>query len=133
LGRGAPGAFQTEAAIAAVHCRALSAAETDWVEIASLYALLERFRPTPAVRVNRAMALGQAKGAVEGLALLERPDIEAHAYPYWHLVRGTLLAEAGQTEAAAAALEQAARMARNPHERRQIEERLSRVLKGRGR
>jgi RNA polymerase sigma-70 factor (ECF subfamily) len=130
LARGAPGPFQTEAAIAAVHCRARSALETDWIEIASLYAILERFRPTPAVRVNRALALGRARGAAEGLALLAQPDIEAHTYPYWHLVRGTLLADAGETDAAAAALEEAARVARNPHERRQIEGRRSSVLKG---
>jgi RNA polymerase sigma-70 factor (ECF subfamily) len=127
LAAGAPGPLQTEAAIAAVHCRALGAAETDWAEIASLYALLEGFRPTPAVRVNRAMALGKARGPAEGLALLERPDIDASAYPYVHLVRGTLLAEAGEAAAAAAELERAEVQARNPHERRQIRERLDRL------
>jgi predicted RNA polymerase sigma factor len=60
LAAGAPGPMQTEAAIAAVHCKARRAEETDWSEIASLYALLEGFRPTPAVRVNRAFALSQA-------------------------------------------------------------------------
>jgi RNA polymerase sigma-70 factor, ECF subfamily len=131
LGAGEPGPLQTEAAIAAVHCKARSADETDWTEIASLYALLEGFRPTPAVRVNRAFALGKAKGPNAGLALLSRSDIDANAYPYVHLVRGTLLGETGQIAAAAAALEAAARRARNEHERRQILEQLSRLAVGR--
>jgi RNA polymerase sigma-70 factor (ECF subfamily) len=124
LGADAPGPYTTEAAIAAVHCRASRAEETDWKEIASLYALLEGFRPTPGVRVNRAFAVGKARGPACGLALLERADIDANAYPYVHLVRGTLLTEAGQKAAATTALREAARHARNEHERRQIEEKI---------
>jgi RNA polymerase sigma-70 factor (ECF subfamily) len=129
---GHAGAFVTEAAIAAVHCRASTADDTDWQELAALYALLEGFRPTPAVRVNRAFALGKAKGAAVGLALLADGDIDVRAYPYVHLVRGALLEEAGEREAAASELERAVRCARNEHERRQIEERLSRLLAGNG-
>lgn len=127
LSAGAPGPFQIEAAIAAVHCRARTADATEWAEIASLYALLEGFRPTPGVRVNRAFALGQAKGPAEGLKLLERTDIDAEAYPYVHLVRGALLAEAGDAGEAAHSLKEAARCARNEHERRQIEARIAQL------
>ena len=127
LARGAPGPFQIEAAIAAVHTRAECAEATEWGEIASLYALLEGFRPTPAVRVNRAFAVGQARGPAAGLELLARMDIEAAAYPYVHLVRGTLLADAGQAEAAVQALTEAAHQARNAHERGQIEARITRL------
>lgn len=127
---GGAGAFVTEAAIAAVHCRATTADDTDWQDIAALYALLEGFRPTPAVRVNRAFALGKAKGAAAGLALLTGGDIDVRAYPYVHLVRGALLGEAGERDAAASELERAMSCARNEHERRQIEERLSRLLTG---
>lgn len=127
LTAGAPGPFQTEAAIAAVHCRAPSAEATEWREIAALYALLEGFRPTPAVRIHRAFALGKAETPAAGLALLARADIDAEAYPYVHLVRGALLAELGDAERAALALREAARVARNDHERRQIEVRLSRL------
>jgi RNA polymerase sigma-70 factor (ECF subfamily) len=130
LALGGAGPFVTEAAIAAVHCRARTAEDTDWQEIAALYALLEGFRPTPGVRVNRAFALGRAKGAAAGLALLKGSDIDVHAYPYVHLVRGTLLGEAGECAAAAAELELAIHCARNDHERGQIEERLSRLLAG---
>lgn len=125
LGTGAPGPFQTEAAIAAVHSRAPTADATEWAEIASLYALLEGFRATPAVRVNRAFALAKARGPAEGLDLLTHTDIDSRSYPYFHLVRGALLAAAGDTEAAVCSLNEAARFARNEHERRHIEERLS--------
>lgn len=121
LGRGAPGPYQTEAAIAAVHCRAPTADATEWAEIASLYALLEGFRPTPGVRVNRAFALGKVMGPAEGLELLGRADIDASSYPYVHLVRGSLLADAGDGEAAVRSFREAARCARNKHERAQIE------------
>jgi RNA polymerase sigma-70 factor (ECF subfamily) len=123
----APGPMQIEAAIAATHCKAGSAQETDWQEIASLYALLERFRPIPAVRVNRAFALGKAKGAVHGLQLLGRSDIDVAGYPYCHLARGALLAEAGHKDAAIASLQRAAEHSRNEHERRQIQERMERL------
>jgi RNA polymerase sigma-70 factor (ECF subfamily) len=132
LAAGAPGPFQTEAAIAAVHCRAPTADATEWAEIASLYALLEGYRPTPAVRVNRAFALGKASSPAEGLELLARADIDTRAYPYVHLVRGALLADAGETEAALSSLTEAARCARNEHERAQIEARISRLRTPRG-
>src|SRR5918995_1707349 len=92
-----PGPFQIEAAISSVHCRASSAQSTDWREIAALYALLETFRPTPAVRVNRAFAVGRSDGPSKGLALLEHgcePDVSG--YPYVHIVRGTLLEALGR-------------------------------------
>ncbi|NUO53755.1 MAG: sigma-70 family RNA polymerase sigma factor [Polyangiaceae bacterium] len=127
LAMGKPGPFQIEAAIAAVHCRARHAGETDWVEIASLYALLERFRPTPAVRVNRAFAVGQARTPDDGLSLLAQSDIDVRAYPYVHLVRGALLADAGRKAEASSELEAAARQARNEYERRQIYERIARL------
>jgi RNA polymerase sigma-70 factor (ECF subfamily) len=121
---GAPGPFQIEAAIAATHCRAATAAETDWHEIAALYALLEEARPSPGVRVNRAFAEARARGAEAGLALL---DERVAAYPYSHLVRGALLEELGRDAEAIAVLEQAVVHARNEHEARQIRERIARI------
>jgi RNA polymerase sigma-70 factor (ECF subfamily) len=128
LALGCPGAIQTEAAIAATHCRARTADETDWSEIASLYALLEGFRATPAVRVNRAFAVGKAKGPLHGLELLDCTDVDVTSYPYVHLVRGALLEDAGESEAAVSSLKKSALCARNEHERRQIEERMTRLL-----
>jgi RNA polymerase sigma-70 factor, ECF subfamily len=126
LAVGKPGSFQVEAAISAVHCRAPDADSTDWKEIAALYALLERFRPTPAVRVNRAFAVARSEGPSQGLALLESggdPDISG--YPYVHLVRGALLAELGRRAEAREALLLAREHARNAGERTQIDGRLA--------
>jgi RNA polymerase sigma-70 factor (ECF subfamily) len=119
------GPFQVEAAIAAVHCRARTAEETDWREISALYALLEGFRPTPAVRVNRAFAVARADGPAIGLALLDASDgVDASNYPYVHLVRGALLGELGRIEEARASLALAGDHARNARERAQIRARM---------
>ncbi len=127
LAQGAPGPFQTEAAISAVHCRAPTADATDWPEIAVLYALLERMRPSPAVRVNRAFAVARAQGAATGLALLDGDDGTVEEYGYAHLVRGVLLGELGRTTEAVTALEQAQRLARNRQEAAQIGRRIERL------
>jgi len=120
-----PGPFQIEAAIAAVHCRARRADDTDWREIAALYGILETVRPIPAVRVNRAFATARADGAAAGLALLEaRAEIDASSYPYFHLVRGTLLGELGRTEEARLSMLEAERHARNASEHTQIRARI---------
>jgi RNA polymerase sigma-70 factor (ECF subfamily) len=121
-----PGPYQIEAAISAVHCRALTADLTEWREIADLYALLETFRPTPAARVNRAFAAGRADGPAAGLALLEEGDgPDVSGYPYVHLVRGALLEDLGRHDEARHALTRARESARNAAEREQIDRRLS--------
>jgi len=123
-----PGPFQIEAAISAVHCRARTPAETDWREIASLYVLLESFRSTPAVRVNRAFAVARADGPAAGLALLDRDGaVDVASYPYVHLVRGTLLEELGRVDEARRSLTLASNHARNAHERAQIHARIERL------
>jgi RNA polymerase sigma-70 factor (ECF subfamily) len=124
--QGRPGPYQIEAAIAAVHCSASRAEDTDWLQIALLYDALERHRPDPIVRVNRAFAVGRALGVAEGLALLAAAlDHPALArYPYAHLVHGVLLAEAGQSGPALAALGRARDLATNRAEREQIEQRI---------
>ncbi len=118
------GPFQLEAAISGAHCLAPNAEQTDWQHIAELYARLEGFRPSPAVRVNRAFALARARDARAGLALLESGDIETASYPYVHLVRGTLLAEIGELAPAREQFQAALRVARNPAERAQIQARI---------
>ena len=128
LGTGIPGPFQTEAAIAAVHCKARTADETDWHEIAALYALLESFRPTPAVRVNRSFALAKAEGGEAGLLLLERDDgLDVRGYPYFYLVHGAILEELGRIEEARASLVRAVERSRNAHEAEQVRTRIARL------
>jgi len=128
LATGKPGPFQIEAAISAVHCRARRPEDTDWREIASLYSLLESFRLTPAIRVNRAFAVARADGAAAGLALLDGDSAtDAAGYPYVHLVRGTLLEELGRVDEARMSLALASKHARNAHERTQIQARIERL------
>ncbi|HVY46739.1 MAG TPA: DUF6596 domain-containing protein, partial [Minicystis sp.] len=124
LAAGAPGPYQIEAAIAATHCKAKAAADTDWQEIAALYELLERARPSPGVRVNRAFAVGRARGPSAGLALLD--DVAVGA-PYVDAVRGALLEELGRHREAVDALERAAGGARNAHEAIRLRARAARL------
>lgn len=128
LEKGAPGPFQIEASISAVHSRAEAPEDTDWSEIAALYAMLERFRPISVVRVNRAFAVGQALSASAGLALLEDDDgIAGPRDAYFDLVRAVLLTDSGQIDEARRHFAKARARARNPHERRQIERRVQQL------
>jgi RNA polymerase sigma-70 factor (ECF subfamily) len=124
LRAGARGPYPIEAAISATHCRAKVAAETDWRQIASLYELLERARPSPAVGVNRAFAVARADGAAAGLALLDALVTDA---PYADAVRASLLEELGRRREAIEAFERAAATARNGHEARELRARAARL------
>jgi RNA polymerase sigma-70 factor (ECF subfamily) len=121
LTEGRPGRFQLEAAISAVHTRAERADDTDWKEIAELYAILERLAPCPAVRVNRAFAVGRAAGAEQGLRLLDADPKLVTSYPYVHVVRGELLRELGRRDEANVEIDLAVEKARNAEERRQLQ------------
>ena len=74
-----PGPYQVQAAIAALHGEATAAAETDWAQIAALYARLLQMQPTPVVALNRAAAVAMAEGPRAGLDLLADPTL-AEAY-----------------------------------------------------
>lgn len=106
-----PGRYQVEAAIACLHGIAPTFADTDWSQIASLYATLELFTPTPVVRVNRAVAVAHAVDAAAGLALLDdQSAADLAAIENWHLywsTRGELLDRLGDHAAAAAAFDRA--------------------------
>ncbi len=129
LAAGVPGPYQIEAAISATHCRAPTAADTQWDDIAGLYELLEQVRPSPSVRVNRAFAVARTRGPRDGLALLEE---SAGGAPYADAVRGALLEELDRHEEAIEAFERAAAGARNDHEARQLRDRARR-LRAKGR
>jgi RNA polymerase sigma-70 factor (ECF subfamily) len=106
----APGPYQLQAAIIAVHVRAPSFADTDWPQIAALYGELARRDPSPVVEVNRAVAIGMADGPQAGLAILE-PVLSSGtlaAYAPLHAAHADLLERAGQAELAAAAWARAA-------------------------
>jgi RNA polymerase sigma-70 factor (ECF subfamily) len=111
-----PGPYQIQAAISALHAQAHHDDETDWAQIALLYAALERLQPTPVVAINRAVAVGRSEGAAAGLRLLHRVEGMDSYYPL-HAARADLLRRAGEREAAADAYLRASALCQNPTER----------------
>jgi RNA polymerase sigma factor (sigma-70 family) len=113
------GLYTLQAAIAACHARARSAAETDWERIAALYAVLAYVRPSPVVMLNRAVAVGMAEGPARGLELADAlvGERALRGYPQLPAVRGELLAGLGRTEEARAEFVRAAELTRNEGER----------------
>jgi RNA polymerase sigma-70 factor (ECF subfamily) len=121
-----PGPYALQAAIAAVHANARRAEETDWRQIALLYAELANVLPTPVVTLNRAVAIAMADGPAAGLALA---DALANGgalddYHLLHATRADLLRRAGRRAEAAAAYARALELATNEPERRFLAARL---------
>ncbi|HUP09467.1 MAG TPA: DUF6596 domain-containing protein [Caldimonas sp.] len=119
------GPYQVQAAIAALHARAACAAETDWAQIAALYRGLAAEQPSAVVALNEAVAVAMARGPEHGLALIDRIDAggELEGYHLLPAARADLLRRLGRLDAAAAAYDQALRLARNPAERLYLERR----------
>ncbi|HEX6255539.1 MAG TPA: DUF6596 domain-containing protein [Euzebyales bacterium] len=118
LRRNQPGSYQIQAAIAAVHADAPVAAATDWAQIVALYDQLFALRPNPVVALNRAIAVGELRGAADGLAALDGVDAERLAeYQPYHAARADLLARAGRTSDAIAAYDRAITLTTNAAER----------------
>nr|WP_214327047.1 sigma-70 family RNA polymerase sigma factor [Nonomuraea sediminis] len=113
------GPYVLQAAIAVSHAQAPSAQETDWAQIAVLYAVLARLVPSPVVQLNRAVAVGMAEGPRAGLALLGEllSDPALKDYHPLSVVHGDLLARFGRHAEAGAAFERAAALTRNAAER----------------
>ncbi|RZQ59669.1 RNA polymerase sigma factor [Amycolatopsis suaedae] len=113
------GSYTLQAAIAACHARARTAEETDWDQIAALYAVLARLSPSPVVELNRAVAVSMARGPAAGLELVDSlaGDPAMAKYHLLPSVRGDLLAKLGRTAEARAEFERAAELTRNERER----------------
>jgi RNA polymerase sigma factor (sigma-70 family) len=124
---GAIGPYALQAAIAACHARALTAAETDWARIAALYAALASVLPSPVVDLNRAVAVGMAEGPAAGLAIVDslRAEPSLAGYHLLPAVRGDLLVKLGRAGEARAAFAEAAALTRNARERRLLLERAA--------
>lgn len=126
-----PGPYQLQAAIAACHADAATAADTDWRQIAALYGELLRFDPSPVVEANRAVAVAYAEGPVAGLAILDTlaASSDLARWPQLHIARAALLADTGRSADAVVAYRDA--LALEPAEpvRRFVAERLG-VLQG---
>ncbi|MET0557229.1 MAG: sigma-70 family RNA polymerase sigma factor [Solirubrobacterales bacterium] len=127
VARGAVGEYQLQAAIAAEHARAASAAATDWREIAALYALLERVAGGPMVALNRAIAVAMAEGPEAGLALLDGLDEQLDGHHRLHAARAHLFEEAGRVDTALAEYDRAAVRTNSLPEQRYLTKRAARL------
>jgi RNA polymerase sigma-70 factor (ECF subfamily) len=123
LSYAAPGPYQLQAAIAALHAQADRAEDTDWPQIALLYAELARLHPSPVVELNRAVAVAMADGPAAGLALLDGLPLDE--YHLYHSARADLLRREGRTDEARRAYERARALATNDAERAFLERRLA--------
>jgi RNA polymerase sigma factor (sigma-70 family) len=122
---GASGPYALQAALAACHARARTAAETDWAQIVALYDALAQVSPSPVVELNRAVAVGMAFGPAAALEMVDVLVTDATLANYHWLpsVRGDLLAKLGRMDEARAEFERAAAMTRNARERELLLER----------
>jgi RNA polymerase sigma factor (sigma-70 family) len=129
LARGPVGPYQLQAAIAAVHDEAPTAAQTDWPQILALYTVLERVAPNPAVTLNRAVALAEVRGPAAGLALLDALATDERMAASHRLlsVRAHLRELAGDLDAARAGYREAARRTLSEPERRHLLARAARL------
>jgi RNA polymerase sigma-70 factor (ECF subfamily) len=127
--RDGPGPLAIQAAIAAVHCRALRAEETDWAQIVRLYDLLERVQPSPIVSLNRAVAVAMVDGPQRGLVLIEAISETGGLgnYHLLHAARADLLRRLGSSAEAAHNYTRALELVTNDSERRFLERRLRQV------
>lgn len=123
---GKPGPYQIQAAIAAVHAEAATAADTDWAQIVLLYHALLRHEPTPIVELNRAVAVSFASGPSRGLRLLDEipPGSTLESYAPFHLARADMLGRLGRLDEARQSHERALACAENEQVRRYIVRRL---------
>jgi RNA polymerase sigma-70 factor, ECF subfamily len=131
---GALGPYALQAAIAACHGRARTAAETDWERIAALYDALAQLAPSPVVELNRAVALAMAFGPAAGLEVVDALTSEPSLRGYHLLpsVRGDLLTKLGRYEEARGELERAASLTRNVRERTLLLQRAAECARGAG-
>ena len=124
LRHGRPGAYQVQAAIAAVHCAASTAAETDWGEIEQLYGALERLQPSPVVSLNRAVAMSKALSPQAALRHLEPVSDILSNYIYYHTTLASLLVETEQFDAAVLAYDRALQLGPTEQQAGHIRERI---------
>lgn len=124
--------YGLQAAIAACHMRARTAAETDWERIVLLYDALTEVAPSPVVALNRAVAVGMAQGPAAGLEAVDAiatdtPDVALAGYHLLHSVRGELLMKMGCVPEARTEIQRAIALTRNLRERDLLTEKLKRM------
>jgi len=126
-----PGSYSLQAAIAAIHAQAPTAAATDWRQITALYGVLARVHPSPVVELNRAVAVAMSLGVERGLALVDELDRRGELAEY-HLLpvaRAELLRRLGRPAEAAASYRRALALVSNEAERRHLGKRLREIVR----
>ncbi|PWR19115.1 RNA polymerase sigma factor [Zavarzinia compransoris] len=126
----APGPYQLQAAIAALHARAARPEDTDWARIDLLYAVLERVQPSPVVTLNRAVAVSKARGPAAALAMVEPLGASLAGYFHFHGLRGALLWQLGRGNEAKTAFDKAIALAHSAAEAAHIRRNLDRLMAG---
>jgi RNA polymerase sigma-70 factor (ECF subfamily) len=127
LRRNRPGPYQLQAAIAAVHSDAPTAADTDWHQIVQLYDQLLAATPTPVVALNRAVAVAEVDGPEVALDVVEELPLEG--YHLFHAVRADLLVRTGRVAEAVAAYDRALELTSNAAERDLLAERRAEAIR----
>jgi RNA polymerase sigma-70 factor, ECF subfamily len=127
--RGGPGVFAVQAAIAAVHCRAARAEDTDWAQIVNLYDMLQQLQPSPIVQLNRAVAVAMAQGPRTGLQLIDglAASNDLEDYHLLHAARADFLRRMGDFPEAEKSYQRALELVTNESERRYLQRRLKEV------
>ncbi|MGH2633006.1 MAG: RNA polymerase sigma factor [Tepidiformaceae bacterium] len=125
LARRRAGPYQVQAAIVAVHAEAVTAADTDWAQIALLYGRLLELQPSPVIELNRAAAVAMANGPAAGLALMGPLASVLDAYQPFHAARADLLRRLNRRDEALDAYQRALELTTNPAEYRFLETRLA--------
>jgi RNA polymerase sigma-70 factor (ECF subfamily) len=127
--RGGPGVFAVQAAIAAVHCRAARAEDTDWAQIVNLYDMLQQLQPSPIVQLNRAVAVAMVQGPRTGLQLINglAASNDLEDYHLLHAARADFLRRMADFPEAEKSYQRALELATNESERRYLQRRLKEV------
>jgi RNA polymerase sigma-70 factor (ECF subfamily) len=127
-----PGPYQVQAAIAATHSRAATAAQTDWAGIDGLYLALERMQPSPVITLNRAVAVAKLHGPAAALELIEPLEEALSGYFYFFGTRGAFLLQLGRSKEARTAFDRAIALANTPAEAAHIRRHLDRLVENTG-
>jgi RNA polymerase sigma-70 factor (ECF subfamily) len=127
-----PGPYQVQAAIAATHARAATAADTDWAGIEGLYLALERMQPSPVITLNRAVAVAKLHGPEAALAMIEPLEEKLSGYFHFFGTRGGFLLQLGRNKEARTAFDRAIALANTPAEAAHIRQHLDRLMKEAG-
>lgn len=123
----APGPYQVQAAIAALHARAARPEDTDWLGVDRLYATLEIMQPSPVITLNRAVATAKVRGPEAALAMIEPLGARLDGYFHYHGAKGVFLLKAGRRREARQAFDRAIALANTAAEAASIRVYLDRL------